>query len=654
MTGSKGEDWEADLKGGSIQRLHIVEVSPAGFYSFTKSNAVYHQEVDRSRVDDIIKRAKEVHRVGSSTLVGTGSDLGNPFINVAHHDSPVFQELSKELRFDPAEIVRIVKNMQATGHKRLGKHDHEAGYDRGALHFNFGYGNRNFDNNLNPAMWHTCATFPEFINYWEDTKGNVDEEIRSLWLSIGSVADVLTDFMDLHCVVEGGRGHFDDEARTEFAGVKFRNAIGASRSRYESATVAVTELGTVDKVDKKHTLKRHTDGPNDSRPGYDITCVFWCIVEVDGLVYRVTVILYSRRAAGNALDNEQQFMAPALTELLRYKDLPHVLDFHAGVREDAMDMEEHTLVLGDPTVEQASMRFLRTRASPSPNGYFSLFVYLINLLTDEYCLPYRRILELFYIAITSNSAPSFCLIVSRWTNGRLELREGETLIEKYRAEFQTLGIEPRNAQCIRMQSCNSAFYGLKGDDMKAAVDALDQVVQDANHSKDFDEIMKDLTSNVPGVGSVLRIQFYSIGVPLGILHTDWAREESMRGRISDISAFGKYLKSQGCNNDKDFRRTIRRLSQKVGKPEYVVENWGCKACKDNKDIGRGERSEEQWDYYLPNQWIFDRSVGDEGIVVVQRRRLNEVLWQNFSPKVERGVSRAPAVEDEEYFSSAEA
>ena len=128
----------------------------------------------------------------------------------------------------------------------------------------------------------------------------------------------------------------------------------------------------------------------------------------------------------------------------------------------------------------------------------------------------------------------------------------------------------------------------------------------------------------------------------------------MRGRISDISAFGKYLKSQGCTNDKDFRRTIRRLSRKVGKPEYVVENWGCKACKDNKDIGRGERSEEQWDYYLPNQWIFDRSVGDEGIVVVQRRRLNEVLWQNFSPKVERGVSRAHAVEDEEYFSSAEA
>ena len=48
--------------------------------------------------------------------------------------------------------------------------------------------------------------------------------------------------------------------------------------------------------------KRHTDGPNDYRPGYRNTCVYSFVVEWKENIYRLSIICYTRKSMGNFLE----------------------------------------------------------------------------------------------------------------------------------------------------------------------------------------------------------------------------------------------------------------------------------------------------------------------------------------------------------------
>ena len=139
------------------------------------------------------------------------------------------------------------------------------------------------------------------------------------------------------------------------------------------------------------------------------------------------------------------------------------------------------------------------------------------------------------------------------------------------------------------------------------------------------------------MGEIKRISFYSIGVFLGILHTERAKTESFKCTILPKSAFGKWLIKLGCphqGKDEKLSQTLTNLARQRGEPEPVTENCGCKGAQDNPAIG--QKKQIRFDTYCEEQFICDKALVGDGkarSVLLEKRKIGEVQWEEYMPRI---------------------
>ena len=128
-------------------------------------------------------------------------------------------------------------------------------------------------------------------------------------LQVGRVQDATETFADQHVRDKGEKLH-DNSMRTKLCADYLRKFTRARHAKTEAFSIMLQKVATIEdfisafkteSIIKFSGTKKHLDGPNDFRHKYRHTFVLSTLILKDGIVYRLTIILYSRQSVGRFL-----------------------------------------------------------------------------------------------------------------------------------------------------------------------------------------------------------------------------------------------------------------------------------------------------------------------------------------------------------------
>jgi hypothetical protein len=676
---------------------------------FGDSALMYHQEIETenkriwhkgafSTEYEELQRFRREHGVGYHELCSRGESLQPSLINIAHMGSPSHERLFPDLRCNAPKICDMMLAMHGLGNAyplpKKGDHwNHneltqnptlniDTGEDgglkhmkngvtqdeiRGTLSCNLGFGHQCANDKFPKEHCGTVASAPILIGC-----GVTCNPIqRAMYKEIGGVMDACQNWMDYDC--KTSTAQFNDERRNHYFGKMLADAMGAEFSRFEAATVNLADTGPADnrkklkKALRKHILLRHTDGPNDSRPGYDKTVVFYMMMEYRGRIWRLTFICYSRSKCGGCMETEDTIAQPSMQLLRKYRDnvRPHI---YYNLRSGMLDKQETFNTAQHHKKRQKtsrntfvpktdSIKYWTTTPAISPEGWFSAFTDGILHLRDQYKWDYRRTVELFYVACIACSSPVlFTLVTRRWMKGgaselRCNKKTGKiscvngkatcgTFIRLYYEECVKMGLNgPENGPVPRFQY-GGALLLTDNCTEKTCIEAVDNMIKKIelvntkwDQATTLTELIKRGTPiDTPGFGTVTSLSFYGIGVQLGLLHTDWARKNSFKASMHNRNSYAKYAIKHWKATSDQAQRVFKRLCLFFEIEPYIMENWTCKAAR--WEIGEGKKHP---DVYFEGQRLFFKSkkmVDGIETIVLETRLLEEQDWTEYNPKIE--------------------
>jgi hypothetical protein len=700
----KSKTYLDEMKLKKIKSIIILCMSACGVYMFLKSYELFHKEVDlqprwitvdgklkkflSEEESEIIMNCAE-HKVNFLKIPDKGAYLENTICKIIHHDDDRFKKLAANLRLDIPGIAKTLLALKKMGASAVNYKEKKKSGDqgdgnnnskRGPIGMGMGYAHASYFHECDGDKVQCKAEFPNMINLWTrpnpekdaSTKEEREEfHYKHMYEAIGDLADVMMNFVDQHFTDD--QPHFPDQERTDRAGATFRNAMGSKHCRACAAYASLTCLGKLEallemsnkKLKKLWTLLRHQDGPNDHRPGYDITFIYWsCFVMEDGNVYRLAIIFYSRKSIGDALEKEEKWMKPALKLLEEYLD-PRDIDFKK--RLELEDINWHSLgaeVCKEHCSSQLcpdlpKQKYRRTRAIPNPDGYNSLLADSINKLVEDYHLAdqtpesYRHVLALCYIATVSASSWAVDMVFRSWSKeGAHPLQVSKkthkitcaNLILHYLQTCKQLNISPGNpgkkgAPRFMVSSVTKVFAGMTKPKSNKILDGMAKAAIACNffEGNKFAELHAEIDRLVDGMGSVGSVQFFPILSMVGVIYTPRGRRIALEAELTGKSAFGKFLKDiLGVPADQ-MQKILRRLAKLRKELLCWTENLSCKAARWSPDCGKkvaetgvkgsGNR-QEIFDFYREDQWVYARVMEEEEgnkflVVNIYRRRIKD-------------------------------
>ena len=136
---------------------------------------------------------------------------------------------------------------------------------------------------------------------------------EQVYVQADKVMDEVEKFIYLHLRDKGCKLH-DNPLRTELCVKHLHKYTKATHAKTEAFSMMLQELGTLDEFwsafnsnspgkFKFSRTKKPLDGPNDFRYKYRHTFVLSTLIEKNGMVYRLTIILYSRELVGRFFVN---------------------------------------------------------------------------------------------------------------------------------------------------------------------------------------------------------------------------------------------------------------------------------------------------------------------------------------------------------------
>ena len=132
-----------------------------------------------------------------------------------------------------------------------------------------------------------------------------------IYVQAGKVTDAVETFIDLYFRDKGCKLH-NNPLPTELCTKHLRKYTKTTHAKTEAFSITLQELGTLGHFRsafnsnspgkfKFSGTKKHLDGPKDLRHKYLHTFVLSTLIEKNGMVYRLTIILYSRALVGSFL-----------------------------------------------------------------------------------------------------------------------------------------------------------------------------------------------------------------------------------------------------------------------------------------------------------------------------------------------------------------
>ena len=162
----------------------------------------------------------------------------------------------------------------------------------------------------------------------------------------------------------GLRNMSNDPQRDEYFGKKLRERTGCKQSKFEAFTLIRQYVGKAEDLKKGgssegfRNTKRHRDINNCHRSNWNYTYVSSFLVEHEGNVYRLTLILYTRSSCGDWLDKN------IISRHVRQALKDHELCFHGGLTYRDLFLREEMGGLDGYSVR---------RVKQSPRSWYDVF-----------------------------------------------------------------------------------------------------------------------------------------------------------------------------------------------------------------------------------------------------------------------------------------
>ena len=444
----------------------------------------YHPKIGRKGVpNDIFRKAMQHVRFNEEFLTRVliesqsegGSKYGSLQESERHNVVPTqCNDARNDLMYvsrDEEAKNRVVKALQTKKCE-----------DRGTTQADFGVANHAFETQTEAASANFVNPRPKLIH-------NDSQEVKDLQAELGSIIDGLLVYLRMVLGIE----QFNDLMRSSVFGRMFSDAVKCSILGIEAVTVALTHLCSIEEfnllredknIKLRQKLNRHVDGPNDWRPGYDWTVIWSKMFEMDGQLYRLTVIAYSRKSVGDWMDKEYQAIDTVLDVLKRYKheyngNIPfeqfHISDdmcrykvlpdrklrLATDIRPDeeqAMSItwiEDERLELGSKALAQVGpeirLPYLKVKEFVDSRDLFhSAFVDAIKKVHDKHHLTKRSVYEMFLAAIHCASPVLFrqCAL-TRWVNKPSHFFDRTNLVIDYSDWCRVRGLSPQAGPDLR-------------------------------------------------------------------------------------------------------------------------------------------------------------------------------------------------------------
>jgi hypothetical protein len=126
-----------------------------------------------------------------------------------------------------------------------------------------------------------------------------------------------------------------------------------------------------------------------------------------------------------------------------------------------------------------------------------------------------------------------------------------------------------------------------------------------------------------GIGKITQIPFHLLAVRAGLLRSDHAKEQALRGFTSESSTSGKKLIELGCKKE-CLGSLCRGLAHSRDEPEHCVENG----------VRKGGRKCTVFDFFVKFHGLFDAKFdGALGRVLSRIKRFGTKNWEEFEPPV---------------------
>jgi hypothetical protein len=384
---------------------------------------------------------------------------------------------------------------------------------------------------------------------------------------------------------------------------------------------------------KGHTIGRHKDGPNDHRRGYKWTAVFGCLVVVDGKIYRLAIIAYTRNKVGAAVETETKCL-DELTERLSF-----FLESRAQLKDvDLRENGEQWECCYGEEKDAGGESFKTTgRRYPSfadPHAYWSAAIDAMRRL-NKFCDPLPRSfwVELFLVILRHNSASMLHNILSRWLpNGSGAQRFADGLKKGYgphtlfKMECDHSGIGVTEGACIRMQWCMGFHWPDQRDGANVANDiakdvaTLDEILKDAEKEDFLHEDIIERLEGIDWIGPTKSLTFYLIATTVGLLTSKHAIRESYFAKLTSTNPAAAEIEHEDAA---DLHRKFKRLTWKFALEQYLMENACCKefrvSCK--------------WDFIADGQTVYRKEKHQEGNreMTIFYKKDSGGVWQQYTP-----------------------
>lgn len=551
--------------------------------------------------------------------------------------------------------------------KKDSKGKQQDGYntDRGCINWSWGYGHYNCSMPTGLSQMFdkgSVAARPNIINY--DT-----DENKEAYRHLGSMKDCLQLLADTFGFMENGLPLMMNDYHWEHFALPLNCCSGALRSKWDAGTVALQMIGTLQQLglelDPAETTQRngykicyegvedvlrHCDGPNSPLPGWNFTAIKYYFLVIDGVVYRLTFIMYTRDSVQQYISKELGYFQEMLAIYNQYK-----VDYNGGIDWDDFwvkhdlsnirvtvenegkngltrlagplltNAEEVQRDYGQPavwktyTTDQGKPKFstdyINLCAFRCRFGFTCAYAFFTNWMADIFDLDKASIGELIYAALLSPSVLNFVTVLQFWVEGNT--RDGRPLepnkvnmMEEFRLTSEYLGLALCGGPQSRFQSMdrNQVWPTLKYADNKEAYDSnFERFMKSFEMLENGELLANKLQVNtcLGLCGEVVPLSFPDLALFTGMSEpTQYAIERAITADATKSVAYTEEISK--LIRDEEYRGQPDKIAWSSvwkacamagdnprGRPKDF-ENTSCETIRTQKGLQRG-------DFIFPNQ-----------------------------------------------------
>jgi hypothetical protein len=700
LTGPKCPSFKGMYNGETadcqLTDMYISYVHPEYAYIFEDKDKP-HGNTMESTVDEVInhpnrKRMTNVKKyaMNCTNNIPSGKNDHTPFVFMSGED-PAFKETFPSIRLDIPRFANYFLGQTQTTATAYQENQQPESQEINKGSRSHLRGANQYDIGLGPSHCAMSTQQSQQIhpNTTTPRSAFVNENMDELYEMIGPIADMLDDFVSKYCRTRNNTPAMQDPIVNQVA-QDFTKKMKAKKSRWHASTVSWQQIAKIEKNSSGHKyldygiitddegnilrdkegnimykyyqcLKRHIDGPNSRKEGFTFTAVYSILIVINGMVYRLSFIMYTRRSITTWVDTEHGYAIKMTNLLLQYKKESNGnISYHDWWLQDDMTHFKATASKFAPShhlKDKVKRYVLMSEQDPQEQNhvpiewvehhdkkegklfefiplaeficryaYVSSYAWFIRCITKKYKLSRKHQMHLFYAALLSPSPILFATIITLWMKGKHSewswTDQSVNLMQKYKQTCLNLDLHVRGGLQQRFQGQSNNSWPEDDNLVQQQIDILEKNI----HLLETDHTFKSYPQLPQGIEAVSNLSFASLALFTQLAKpTPLARERAMKGEVNPKSEyFHEMPKLAGCNE---------ASTQKLKQPSAWSRLFYHIACRlgiyRGADIENGFcaiiRTTKRQDIFFKEQMLF--SITADAVVVKEYGRKD---WRNIS------------------------